>query len=312
MSEKDNDISEDTNTKIISSNIDPSNILQHSRRSKDSANAFSVFTPKNHKQAMRSQEDTDWKEAERKEYKNMDNHNAWIERPRQEDDLPIPSTWAFRKKLGADNEVVEFKARICAQGFRQTFGLDFHAKYAPTGRPVSLRYLVSFAINNDYKIHQLDVRSAFLTCPLEDKVTMLPPPGYEGDKNNVFELKKAVYGLRQAPLVWYKRLTDFLKSIGFKISVSDPCVFWREEESNKPKTWIYCHVDDLVIISKNPLIFKAEIEKEFAIKYMGEAEFLLGMKINRKENSVTINQLQYIERKLAEYDLLSEHRGVVE
>ena len=47
----------------------------------------------------------------------MDNHSAWIEHNRRDDDLLIPSTWAFQKKLGLNNEVTEFKARICAQGF---------------------------------------------------------------------------------------------------------------------------------------------------------------------------------------------------
>jgi hypothetical protein len=178
---------------------------------------------------------------------------------------------------------------------------DFFAKYAPIGKPCSLRLLISFAVNNDMKIHQLDVRSAFLTFPLEDKVTVTPPPGYDGPPNAIFELKKAVYGLRQAPLVWYKRLSNFLKSIDFKISVSDPCVFWRENQPGRPLTWIYAHVDDLVIISHDPLIFKAEIEKEFAIKYLGDAEFLLGMNIIRSNGTIKVNQEQYIERKLKKF-----------
>ncbi|KAI7938193.1 hypothetical protein MJO28_015113 [Puccinia striiformis f. sp. tritici] len=288
--------------KIINSAIDESNILNYSRRT-----ALMTGTPKTHKAAMKSDETHDWKKAEEKEYQNMKDHDAWTVCLKKAYDSPIASTWAFRKKLGSNNEVIEFKAQICAQGFRQTYGFDYHAKYAPTGKPASLRLLMSFAVNNGMKIHQLDVRSAFLTCPLEDKVTLLPPPGYEGPKDTVFELKKAVYGLRQAPLVWYKRLSTFLKSIQFNISVSDPCVFWRNEMSGRPSTWIYIHVDDLVIISKDPLVFKNEIEKEFAIKYMGDAEFLLGMNIIRGENSVTINQLQYVERKLVQFNLQNEH-----
>jgi hypothetical protein len=142
---------------------------------------------------------------------------------------------------------------------------------------------------------------------LDDKVTVTPPPGYDGPSNTIFELRKAVYGLRQAPLVWYKRLSNFLKSIDFNISVSDPCVFWRAERSGKPLTWIYAHVDNLVIVSSNPLVFKEEIEKEFAIKYLGDAEFLLGMNITRTKNLVKINQLQYIERKLVQFELQNSH-----
>jgi hypothetical protein len=58
-----------------------------------------------------------------------------------------------------------------------------------------------------------------------------------------------------------------------------------------------------MIISKKPLLFKAEMEEEFSIKYMGKAMFLLGMSIERTNESLSINQTQYINRKLAEFDL---------
>jgi hypothetical protein len=142
---------------------------------------------------------------------------------------------------------------------------------------------------------------------LEDKVTLLPPAGLDCPEGSVLDLQKAIYGLRQAPLVWYKRLTNFLKAIDFQISLSDPCVFWRKAKSNRPATWIFAHVDDLVIISKNPEIFRGEMEKEFEIKYPGEAVFLLGMNLKRFDSGLQVNQTQYIERKLIEYDLTSLH-----
>jgi hypothetical protein len=153
ISEKrfDLDTRQDSN-KLISSNIDESNILNYSRRT-----ALISLAPKTHHQAMKGEETDKWKEAEKKEYENMDSHKAWLVRGRKEEYSPIPLTWAFRKKLGSNNEVAEFKARICVQGFRQSFGLDYFAKYAPTGKPCSLCLLISFAVNNDIKIHQLDV-----------------------------------------------------------------------------------------------------------------------------------------------------------
>jgi hypothetical protein len=63
------------------------------------------------------------------------------------------------------------------------------------------------------------------------------------------------------------------------------------------------HVDDLVIISKKPLLFKAEMEEEFSIKNVGKAMFLLGMNIERTNGSLSISQKQYINQKLAGFDL---------
>ncbi|KAI7957506.1 hypothetical protein MJO28_004601 [Puccinia striiformis f. sp. tritici] len=286
---------------LISSDIDSANIRHYKRR--QAFVATLILDPKNHKQAMSSPRSADWKEAELKEIANMILHEVWVKRARRPDDAPIPAIWAYRTKLGPENQILEFKARICAQGFRQTYGLNFLVKYAPTGRPASLHIILSFAVDNGLAIHQLDVRSAFLTCPLDDTVTLLPPPGFDCPPNTVLELKKAIYGLRQAPLVWYKRLTNYLKSLGFTVSESDPCVFYRVKVPGREDTIIFGHVDDLVIVSKRPQCFRAEMEAEFKIKYPGDAVFLLGMNIERSEHGISINQTQYIERKLVEFGL---------
>jgi hypothetical protein len=67
--------------------------------------------------------------------------------------------------------------------------------------------------------------------------------------------------------------------------------------------WIYAHVDDLVIISRDPLVFKKEIEQEFKIKYLGPAEFLLGMNIDCSPGCLHIHQTQYVKQKLLKYGL---------
>jgi transposase InsO family protein len=285
----------------ITSDIDTSNIISGSRRS---AVTYSVTTvePKNHFQAIRSDESSQWILAEDREIENMRSHGVWQELPRLPSHSCIPSTWAYKKKLGADNQVVEYKARICAQGFRQTYGLNFDMKYAPTGKPSSLRVLLSHAVTHGFKVHQLDVKSAFLTCDLDETVYMLPPPGYKPGEDLVLLLKKAIYGLKQASLAWYKRLSSFLASIGFVTSLADPCVFWR---TNPSPLWIFAHVDDLIIVGTNPEEFRDQISKEFAIKYMGDASFLLGMKLERLSTGIILNQTQYIERKLVEFEVVN-------
>ncbi|PLW40504.1 hypothetical protein PCASD_08836 [Puccinia coronata f. sp. avenae] len=233
------------------SSIDRSNIIACCTRN---AVAFSVGTtkPSNHARAMACDEQDQWKKAEEVKIANMISHNVWELIPLQPHHHTIPSTWAYKKKLGADNQVVKYKAHICAQGFWQIYGLNFELKYAPTGKPSSLWFLLSLACKKDLLIHQLDVKSAFLTCNLEEEVLMLPPAGYLPDQRVVLCLIKAIYGLKQASLAWYCRLSTFLNSIGFTTLVADPCVFWRESPS---PLWIFSHVKDLIIIGSNPLFF---------------------------------------------------------
>ncbi|PLW30388.1 hypothetical protein PCASD_21275 [Puccinia coronata f. sp. avenae] len=285
----------------INSSINPCNIVSCCTRA---AIAFSVTStePASHAQAMGSDNWDQWKKAEEVKIANMISHNVWEEIPLQPHHHTIPSTWAYKKKLGADNQVVEFKARICAQGFRQTYGLNFELKYAPTGKPSSLQFLLSLARERGFLVHQLDIKSAFLTCDLEEEVFMLPPAGYLTGQRVVLRLIKAIYGLKQASLAWYRRLSSFLSSIGFSTSVADPCIFWRQDPS---PLWIFAHVDDLIIIGKDPLFFRGQMEKEFKIKYMGDASFLLGMKLDRPESRIVLHQCQYVQRKLVEFDIVN-------
>jgi hypothetical protein len=137
-----------------------------------------------------------------------------------------------------------------------------------------------------------------LTCDLDEKVYLTPPAGYLTGANVYLELNKAIYGLKQALLAWYNWLSTFLVKISFTISVADPCIFWRAAD----RTWIFAHVDDLIIFSEAPNVFVKQMTLEFQIKYMGEASFLLGMKLNRVTDGLILHQDQYIKRKLAEFN----------
>ena len=114
-------------------------------------------------------------------------------------------------------------------------------------------------------------------CPLEEKVTLFLPHGFNCPANLILELKKATCGPKQASWVWYKRLRVFFGTIGFIPTVSDSCVFHCPSQPSKLATWLFAHVGDIIVISQDPLVFKPEIKAEFAIKYLGKAEFLLGL-----------------------------------
>ena len=66
---------------------------------------------------------------------------------------------------------------------------------------MSIRTLLSFAIENDMLIHQMDVVTAFLNGELSEVIYMEQPDGYvqSGLEHLVCKLKKSLYGLKQAP-----------------------------------------------------------------------------------------------------------------
>jgi hypothetical protein len=72
-------------------------------------------------------------------------------------------------------------------------------------------------------------------------------------------------------------------------------VFWRKG------TFLYLHVDDLAIFSKNPKEFKEEVRSRFKIKDLGESSLLLGMNVIQESNSITLTQSHYINTQLERF-----------
>ncbi|KAL0410575.1 UNVERIFIED_CONTAM: Retrovirus-related Pol polyprotein from transposon TNT 1-94 [Sesamum latifolium] len=80
-----------------------------------------------------------------------------------------------------------------------------------------VNYMMSPKSSNGWKIHQLDVKSAFLNGFLEEEVYVDQPPGYvvKGQEDKVLKLKRALYGLKQAPRAWNSRIDHYFQNKGF-------------------------------------------------------------------------------------------------
>ena len=72
--------------------------------------------------------------------------------------------------------------------------------------------LLDYAAHHNFKLYQMDMKSAFLNGTIQELVYVEEPPGFEDPKypNHVYKLNKALYGLKQAPRAWYDCLKDFL------------------------------------------------------------------------------------------------------
>ncbi|GJU87436.1 retrovirus-related pol polyprotein from transposon TNT 1-94 [Tanacetum coccineum] len=163
-----------------------------------------------------------------------------------------------------------------------------------------------WALDEDYELEQLDVKTAFLHGNLEETIYMRQPPGFEeGTGNKVCLLKKSLYGLKQSPRQWYKRFDVYMISNGFSRNNYDSCVYFKEFA---PGMYIYLllYVDDMLIACKS----KSEIEytkgllrKEFDMKELGPARKILGMEIVRDRGSRTlkVSQSGYVQKILNNY-----------
>lgn len=110
--------------------------------------------------------------------------------------------------------------------------------FSPVDKPVSIALVLIVVIMKDWKLTQLDISNAFLHGNLEERVVISQPLGFvDGEKpHHVCLLKKTFYVLKQASMMWFKRLREFLVSLGFIQGWEDPFLFiLSKSEPLKPR-----------------------------------------------------------------------------
>lgn len=88
-----------------------------------------------------------------------------------------------------------------ARGYTQQHGIDHNETFALATRMDIISCLVALSAQRQWKLHQLDVKSAFLNGVLKEEIYAEQPQGFTitNEEGKVFRLKKALYGLKQAP-----------------------------------------------------------------------------------------------------------------
>ena len=92
----------------------------------------------------------------------------------------------------------------------------------------TVRTLMQVAVEHDLKVHQMDVRTAYLNAPIDCEVYVNQPEGFEVKEEGkmlVWKLNKSLYGLKQSGRNWNIVLTRFFIDKGFTQSNVDVCLF---------------------------------------------------------------------------------------
>jgi len=168
-------------------------------------------------------------------------------------------------------------------------------KHAPVAILEAIRMLLAFASIMNFKLYQMDVKSAFFNGFIQEEVYVDQPPGFENSKkpNHVFELKKALYGLKQASRTWYERLSKFLLEKDFSRGKVDTTIFIKRKLND---ILVQIYVDDIIFGSTNDTLckeFSQDIQSEFEMPMMGELNFFHGLQIKQTKNGIFINQSKY-------------------
>jgi Reverse transcriptase (RNA-dependent DNA polymerase)/Pol polyprotein, beta-barrel domain len=265
--------------------------------------------PKNYKQASTGPDNRKWRAAMDEELASLERQGTWAVVPRPKDAKTITSKWVYKIKLDSNNQPVRYKARLVARGFEQTHGVDYDETFAPVVKLKSLKLILSLAAARDLEVKQVDFDTAFLNADLSHDVYMELPQGAKYPPGTVIKLRKSLYGLKQAGHDWHEVLRDLLLSLGYEQLECDKCVFIKRTADGRIIV-LPLYVDDtLAVYDKQDeqiwLADKATIAARYAIKDIGDCEWVLNMKLTRDRGAriITLSQEAYIKRVLETFQL---------
>lgn len=257
--------------------------------------------PTCYEDAMKSVEAEQWRKAMEEEVKSLQENESFevvcdsdVKRP------VIECKWVYKRKKDEFGSVTKFKARLVAKGFQQTIPLNGDI-YSPVAKLTSVRIFLAICNNLNFRIHQLDVCSAFLNGEIDDDVYILLPKGFNTDTGKFAKLRKSLYGLRSSPKNWYKKFNDLMMTLNFVRSQNEYCIYYKI--SGCSKIFVLIYVDDLLIAGsdeKEVDDLKVTLNQHFKMKDLGGISYFLGMHITQNvlKNEIIINQTLYLKKML--------------
>ena len=264
--------------------------------------------PQTYQEAINGPDAPTWRRAMQEEYDKLIKNKTWqlVERPSGA--MCVSTKWVFARKKDERGVVVENKARLVARGFTQIHGEHFNNTYAGVARRESWLLIKALAAQHSLKLHQLDVKSAFLNGDIDCMVHMDQPEGFDDGSGRVCLLQKGLYGLRQSAMLWSKDLTSTLRSIGFKQCQADSCIYVLRDGEQLALLSVW--VDDIEIAHNSDTLCKhivSQLTSKYEIKDKGPSRWLLNMEIGQDHanHTVTVSQQAYIKQILKDFNMES-------
>uniref|UniRef100_A0A2N9IKJ5 Integrase catalytic domain-containing protein n=1 Tax=Fagus sylvatica TaxID=28930 RepID=A0A2N9IKJ5_FAGSY len=240
--------------------------------------------PESFSQAMSCKESELWYNAMKEEMNSMKSNGVWdlVELPNGV--KAIGCKWVFKTKKDSLGNIERYKARLVAKGFTQKEGIDYTETFSPVSKKDSLRIILALVAHFDLELQQMDVKTAFLNGDLEEEVYMKQPEGFPSSDGEhlVCKLKKSIYGLKQASRQWYLKFHNVISSFGFVENIMDQCIY--QKVSGSKICFLVLYVDDILLATNDKGLLhevKQFLSKNFDMKDMGEASYVIGIKIHR-------------------------------
>ena len=179
-------------------------------------------------------EHASWRAAMDEEMRSMERFGVYNRVPKSaaQGRQVLGCGWVYKRKVNKLGEVCRYRGRLVARGCSQRpfDSFDPNHTYSPVCHKDSLRLFLSVCAAESLEVRKCDVTAAFLQADLDETIFMRMPPGYASTidgEEAIMELKRAVYGLKQASASFYNAMDSHLKSKGFIPTLGDPCLYRR-------------------------------------------------------------------------------------
>ena len=271
--------------------------------------AFLTATPKSLEQALHGPDRDKWMISLQKEMQAMKD-NLVFEEAKDTGQPRMRSFFLLRVKPDDDASSGEmFKTRLVAGGNTQQPHRDYDPNRISSSvlKSSSMKMMMGFALENNLMLYHLDVRTAFLNAPSEFENYMEMPKLLVKELGvpPLVKLLKALYGTKDAPLLWWQLLHNVLvKDLDFVQSTNDTCLYFHKQK----KMALGVYVDDMPTAAskENYRWVVQELEKRFKITDKGVLTRCLGMNViqtveNGKLVSIKLHQPEYIGEVLERF-----------
>lgn len=250
--------------------------------------------PKTHRDLRTHLLGAEFRAAEKAHLQSHQESRTWTEVTRAGQQGILDSMWVYVYKFDKHGRLVKCKARLVIRGDQQS--KTAQNTYASTLAGRSFRSVMAIAARFDLELIQYDVVNAFVNAELQDEVYMRLPPGYQ-KPGVILRLQRALYGLRQAPLLWQKHFTSTLTRIGFKPVPHEPCCYSLDG------VLIFFYVDDIVLAfekGKRALVDRIsdQLKETYTLTGGESLQWFLGIEIlrDRKKGLIWLSQAEYVEK----------------
>jgi transposase InsO family protein len=259
--------------------------------------------PTSVKEVLSHPDRSKWIDAIKEEMKMMHDNEVFIEIPKEglSNENVLSTRFVFTKGFSEKTKRMRWKARLVIRGFEEKVRDDIDV-YAPTPPLEALRLLLAYWCFNDcYDIRSIDIKSAFLNAEITRDVYLTPPTGTRlRNGKNCWKLRKALYGLADAPKRWFETFTSCLSEIGLSKLSSEQCMMKMNH------TLLFFYVDDLLLCGPENEVQEIilKLSTKFRLHDIGFPESILGMKLIKEEKGISIGMTESIDKLIEKYELI--------